>query len=72
MIVPSETATIGEFFFDAAHCYADRPLLVAPSNSARAYDPQGRSLSYAEAAHAVHGLMAEYGEASSRVACILE
>ena len=76
MIVPSETATIGEIFFDAAQRYADRPLLVAPSNSARAYDPQGRSLSYAEAAHAVRGLMAQYREAGygvgHRVALFLE
>lgn len=76
MIVPNEAATIGEIFFEAERRYPDRPLLVAPANATRSYDPQGRTLSYAQAAQVVRELMAHYREAGygngHRVALFLE
>ena len=76
MIVPSECATIGEVLFEAERLYGERPLLVAPAHPAREYDPQGRTLSYAEVARQVRALMAQYRQAGygvgHRVALLLE
>src|SRR5690606_21524908 len=50
--------------------------LMAPANAARSYDPQGRTISYGEAAQAVRGLMERYRQAGyglgHRVALFLE
>lgn len=76
MIVPPEDATIGATLAQAAAAFGARPLLVAPPNPARSYDPLGRSLSYAEVHEAVQALMARYRAAGygqgHRVALLLE
>ncbi len=76
MLNPHESATIGGVLQEAAAAFGDRPLLVAPPNAARGYDPQGRTITYAQAAHAVQTLMARYREAGygagHRIALLLE
>lgn len=76
MIVPKETATIADVLFEAETLWGARPLLMAPANAARSYDPQGRTVSYGEAAQAVRGLMERYRQAGyglgHRVALFLE
>lgn len=76
MLVPHESATIGGVLLEAAAAFGDRPLLVAPPNPARGYDPQGRTITYAQAAGAVQQLMARYRQAGygagHRVALLLE
>lgn len=76
MLTPHENATIGSVLLEAAATFGERPLLVAPPNAARAYDPQGRTISYIQAAQAVQGLMACYRAAGygqgHRIALLLE
>jgi crotonobetaine/carnitine-CoA ligase len=76
MLTPHENATIGGVLQEAAAEFGDRPLLVAPSNPARAYDPEGRTITYAQAAQAVQGLMDRYRTAGygkgHRIALLLE
>ncbi len=76
MLTPHESATIGGVLLEAAAAFGDRPLLVAPPNPARGYDPQGRTITYAQAAGAVQQLMARYRQAGygagHRVALLLE
>ncbi len=76
MISVDDTTTIGEAFFRAAEAYGPNSLLAVPANPARAYDPQGREISYAQAAQTVRGLMARYRAAGyglgHRVALLLE
>lgn len=76
MLTPHESATIGGVLQEAAAAFGDRPLLVAPANANRGYDPQGRTITYAEAAQAVQALMAHYRGAGygrgHRVALFLE
>ncbi|MBS0466762.1 MAG: AMP-binding protein [Proteobacteria bacterium] len=76
MLNPHESATIGDTLQEAATAFGDRPLLVTPPNAARSYDPQGRTITYAQAAQAVQGLMARYRQAGygqgHRIALFLE
>ncbi|MBO9677238.1 MAG: AMP-binding protein [Acidovorax sp.] len=76
MLTPHESATIGGVLREAAAAFGDRPLLVAPPNPARAYDPEGRTITYAQAAQAVQGLMDRYRTAGygqgHRIALLLE
>lgn len=76
MIALPEEATIGSILAQAAATYSERPLLAAPPNPGRSYDPQGRSLTYAEVHAAVQSLMRRYREAGygmgHRVALLLE
>jgi len=76
MLTPHESATIGGVLQEAAAAFGDRPLLVAPPNPARAYDPEGRTITYAQAAQAVQELMERYRTAGygkgHRVAVLLE
>lgn len=76
MIEISETSTIPEVFFAAAKAYAQHPFLAVPSNPARAYAPDGQTLSYAQAADAVQDLIHAYREAGygvgHRVGLLLE
>ena len=60
MITITQTTTIGNAFMRAAAAYGPHTLLAVPANPARSYDPQGREISYAEAAAQVHGLMQHY------------
>lgn len=60
MIAIDDTTTIADAFARAVQAYGPNSLLAVPANPARAYDPQGREISYAEAADAVNTLMAEY------------
>lgn len=60
MITITQTTTIGNAFMRAAAAYGPHSLLAVPANPARSYDPQGREISYAEAAAQVHGLMQHY------------
>jgi len=60
MIAIDDTTTIGDAFQRAVQAYGPNSLLAVPANPARAYDPQGREISYAEAAEAVTALTAEY------------
>ena len=76
MIAPHENATIGSTLAEAAALYGDRALLVAPANPQRSYDPDGRTITYAEAAASVQALAAQYREAGygvgHRIALFLE
>lgn len=76
MINPHEQATIGQVLFEAERLYGDRPLLVAPPDALREYDPQGRTLTYAQVAGETRRLMARYRQAGygrgHRVALLLE
>lgn len=76
MLSLHENVTIGDVLQEAAAAFGDRPLLVAPPNAARGYDPQGRTITYAQAAQAVQGLMARYRQAGygqgHRIALFLE
>ena len=76
MLTLHESATIGGVLREAAAAYGDRPLLVAPPNPARAYDPEGRTISHAQAAATVQALMARYRAAGygagHRIALLLE
>ena len=55
--------TLGEAFLAAATAWPDRPCLAVPANPARAYDPHGRELTYAQAAAEVRALADAYREA---------
>ena len=76
MIDLQESATIGQTLTDAAARWGDRPLLVTPANARRAYDPEGKTLSYADVAAAVQAAAARYRAAGygvgHRVALFLE
>nr|WP_315496063.1 AMP-binding protein [uncultured Rhodoferax sp.] len=60
MIEIDDATTIGQAFFAACKRYATHSLLAVPANPARAYDPEGREITYAQAADTVRGLMAQY------------
>ena len=60
MIAIDDSTTIGVAFFSATERYANNSLLAVPANLARSYDPAGREITYAQAADAVRGLMAQY------------
>ncbi|WP_138516924.1 AMP-binding protein [Rhodoferax bucti] len=60
MIEIDDTTTIPQAFLAACARYATHSLLAVPANPARAYDPEGREISYADAADTVRGLMAHY------------
>ncbi|MFT3804922.1 MAG: AMP-binding protein [Burkholderiaceae bacterium] len=76
MLTPHENATIGGVLQQAAAAFGDRPLLAAPPNATRDYDPQGRTITHAQAAHAVQALTARYRRAGygrgHRIALLLE
>ncbi|XAH23171.1 AMP-binding protein [Xylophilus sp. GW821-FHT01B05] len=76
MIEIDLSTTLGQALFRAADAYGPRPLLAVPANPARDYDPAGREISFADAAHAVRGLMARYAQAGyghgHRVGLLLE
>ena len=76
MIEIDDATTIGQAFFAACARYATHSLLAVPANPARAYDPEGREITYAEAADTVRGLMAQYRAAGyglgHRVGLLLE
>ena len=76
MLTPHESATIDGVLREAAAAFGDRPLLVAPPNAARNYDPDGRTITYVQAAQAVRGLMDHYRAAGygqgHRIALLLE
>jgi acyl-CoA synthetase (AMP-forming)/AMP-acid ligase II len=63
MIDIDANPTVGEAFRAAAARWPDRPFLAVPANPARAYDPEGRELGYAQAADAVGVLAARYARA---------
>lgn len=63
MIAVDDHSTIGETFVRAAQAYPDKPFLAVPANSARAYDPTGKNISYGEAAKTVRELMRVYAAA---------
>jgi len=71
-----ESDTIGEVLKKAANTFGPRPLLIAPENGARSYDPQGRTITYQEIAHIVQMLAARYRGAGwgvgHRVALLLD
>jgi acyl-CoA synthetase (AMP-forming)/AMP-acid ligase II len=60
MIAIDDTTTIADAFQRAVQAYGPNSLLAVPANPARAYDPAGREISYAQAAEAVTALMTEY------------
>lgn len=60
MIEIDDTTTIAQAFLAACARYATHSLLAVPANPARAYDPEGREITYAEAADTVRGLTAHY------------
>ena len=60
MIEINDATTMPLAFFAACARYATHSLLAVPANPARAYDPEGREITYAEAADTVRGLMAHY------------
>jgi len=60
MIAIDDSSTIAAAFFEATERYASNSLLAVPANPSRGYDPPGREITYAEAADAVHRLMAQY------------
>lgn len=76
MITVDDSTTLGEAFFRACAAYGANSLLAVPANPARSYDPQGREISYAQAAETVRALMAAYRTAgyglSHRVGLFLE
>ena len=76
MIEIDDATTIGQAFFEACARYATHSLLAVPANPARAYDPEGREITYAEATDTVRGLMAQYRAAGyglgHRVGLLLE
>ena len=76
MIAVNDHATIGETFFRAADAYADKSFLAVPANPARAYDPAGKEITYAEAARTVRELMQAYSTAGygvgHRIALLIE
>jgi acyl-CoA synthetase (AMP-forming)/AMP-acid ligase II len=76
MIAINDDTTIGRAFFEACARYASHSLLAVPANPQRGYSPQGREISYQEAAAAVNALMAAYRHAGyglgHRVALLLE
>jgi crotonobetaine/carnitine-CoA ligase len=55
--------TLAGAFLAAAETWPDRPFLAVPANPVRAYDPDGREISYAQAAGAVRALADAYREA---------
>lgn len=60
MIAIDDSTTIAAAFFEATERYANNSLVAVPANPSRSYDPAGREITYAEAAEAVRGLMAQY------------
>jgi acyl-CoA synthetase (AMP-forming)/AMP-acid ligase II len=71
-----DDTTIAAAFSAAVAAHADRPFLVVPANSERAYLPAGYKLSYGEAGQRVEELAALYRQAGygvgHRVATLLE
>lgn len=76
MISIDDHTTIADAFLRATAAYGPRSLLAVPANPGRSYDPQGREISYAEAAALVAGLVQRYRAAGyglgHRVALFLE
>lgn len=76
MLIPQESATIGQVLADAAQRWGDLPLLAVPANPARSYAPHGLEWSYAEVARRVNELKAIYAQAGygvgHRVGLLLE
>ena len=76
MLTLDESATIGGALQVATATFRERPLLVSPPNAGRHYDREGRTITYAQAALAVQGLMDRYRTAGfgkgHRIALLLE
>ena len=68
--------TLGEVWADAVRRHAERPFLVIPVNAARAYHPDGLTLSYGAASREIERLIEAYRRAGygrgHRVAMLLE
>ena len=71
-----EGRTIGQAFEAAVERYAGRPLLMVPRNASRAYDANGRTITYDDAALAVSSYAAMLRSAGyghgHRIAVLLE
>lgn len=76
MIAIDDSTPIGDAFFRAAERYAANSLLAVPANPARGYDPEGREITYEQAAYTVRSLVDVYQAAGyglgHRVALFLE
>lgn len=76
MLIPEESATLGQVLAEAARRWGSNPLLAVPANPARAYAPQGLEWSYAEVAAQVKTLSEAYARAGygvgHRVGLLLE
>ena len=76
-MIPLElSTTIGQALQRAAERYGDRPLMAVPANPARDYDPEGREITFAQAADTVQALAGLYAAAGyglgHRVGLLLE
>jgi crotonobetaine/carnitine-CoA ligase len=76
MLIPEESATLGQVLAEAARRWGSNPLLAVPANPARSYSPQGLEWSYAEVASQVNALSEIYARAGygvgHRVGLLLE
>lgn len=76
MLIPHETATLGEVLDEAARRWGELPLLAVPANPQRAYAPQGLEWTYAQVAAQVAALREAYARAGygvgHRVGLLLE
>ncbi|WP_137895295.1 AMP-binding protein [Ramlibacter sp. 2FC] len=76
MLIPEETSTLGEAFFQAVALWPDQALISAPANDARNYLPQGQDYSYRDTGAQVRRLMQQYADAgwgcAHRIGLLLE
>jgi len=76
MLIPEESATLGQVLAEATRRWSDNPLLAVPVNPARSYAPEGLEWSYAEVASRVKTLSDLYARAGygvgHRVGLLLE
>lgn len=76
MLIPDESATLGQVLAEAVRCWGSNPFLAVPMNPARTYDSQGLEWTYAEVADRVAALQEIYACAGygvgHRVGLLLE
>lgn len=76
MLIPEESATLGQVLAQAAQRWDSLPLLAVPANPARSYAPQGLEWSYTEVARRVEALTKVYARSGyglgHRVGLLLE